>query len=164
MEKGAMSECVSCHGYHDIVQPDTALFDTTCGSCHAPDSAALLTGQKLKTFLSRARESLEKVASEMDRVEKVFPKVGRYRSRLQQARAYYVEALPVQHALAVDRVEDLTRSARSIGEDVRATIHGVEEEKRLRYIGLALTWVCILFAVAVGHMYKREKQRQRQEP
>jgi hypothetical protein len=123
----------------------------------------LLTAQKLKTILNRARESLEQVDSEMARVEKLFPKVGRYRSRLQQARAYYVEALPVQHALAVDRVEDLTRSARSIGEDVRATIHGVEEEKRLRYIGLALSWVCILFAVAVGHTYKREKQRQRRE-
>jgi hypothetical protein len=106
---------------------------------------------------------LQTVAREITRVEKVFPKVARYRSRLQQARAYYIEALPVQHSLAVDRVEDLTRSARSIGEDVRAAVHGVEGEQYLRYIGLALVWGFILFAVAVMYMYKREKQQERRE-
>ncbi len=131
-----MSEGVSCHGHHDIAQPDTTLFDTTCQNCHAQDSTAFLTGQKLKTILSRTRESLEMATREMARVKKVFPKVVRYRSRLQQAWAHYMEALPVQHALAVDRVEDLTRMARSVGEEVRAEVHGVERETA------ALHWSC----------------------
>lgn len=158
-EEGKISECVSCHSHHDIAKPDRTLFDTACQGCHPQDSTAFLTGQKLKTLLSRASESLELAAVELARVGKVSPKMLRYRSRLQQAQAYFMEALPVQHSLAVDRVEDLTRSARSIGEEVRASVHGVEEERRLHTIGLALSWVFILFTVGVVYLYKKEKQR-----
>jgi hypothetical protein len=164
MEKGEMSECITCHGYHDIAKPDAALFDTTCHVCHAQGSTALLTGEKIKTLLKRARESLTTATAELTRVEKSFPQARRYRSRLQQARAYFIQALPVQHALAVDRVEDLTRNARSIGEEVRAAIHGVEEERQLRYIGLTLVWIFILFTVVVLALYRRAVRRQRERP
>jgi hypothetical protein len=85
----------------------------------------------------------------------------RYRPRLQQARAYFIEALTVQHSLAVGKVEDLTRSARSISDEVRATIHSIAAGQQLRYLGLAVFWVCLLFVVGVAYLYKREQRGQR---
>jgi hypothetical protein len=158
-DEGKLSECVSCHGYHDTAYPDRSLFDTACQSCHPADSPAVATGQKLKTLLSRANEAVETCAAEMARLSRFFPTVARYYPRLQQARAHFMEALPVQHSLAVDRVDDLTRSARSIAEDVRATVHGVEQESQLRYVVLALAWVFILFTAGVAYLYKKERQR-----
>jgi hypothetical protein len=99
----------------------------------------------------------------MMRVERVAPIVGRQHSRLQQARASYMQALPVQHSLAVERVEELARHARSVAEEVRASVHGVEEDMRVRYVGLALAWAFILFTAAVGHRYKQEQRRQRRQ-
>ena len=160
-DAGKMSECVSCHGYHDIARPDHTLFDTACPQCHAADSPALATAQKLKTLLTRANESLETSAAEMTRAQTVFPTVVRYRLRLQQATAYFMEALPVQHSLALDRVDDLTRNARSISEDVRASIHGVEQQRQVRYVGLGLVWIFILFAVGTAALFKRELRRRR---
>jgi hypothetical protein len=160
-QEGKMSECVSCHGYHDIVLPTSELFDTTCADCHAEDSAAFLEGQKLKTLLQRAHESLERAHLELERVERVAPIVGRQHSRLQQARASYMQALPVQHSLGVARVEELARHARSVAEEVRASVHGVEEDMRLRYVGLTLAWAFILFTAAVAYRYKQEQRRLR---
>lgn len=160
-DEGKMSECVSCHGYHDTAYPDRTLFDTTCQSCHPPESPAFASGQKLKTLLSRADEAIETCAAQMARVATFFPTVARYHPRLQQAKAHFMEALPVQHALAVDRVDDLTRSARSIAEDVRAAVHGVEQQGQLRYVVLGLAWAFILFAAGVAHLYKKEKQERR---
>ncbi len=156
-----MSECVSCHGYHDTPPPGRVLFDTACQQCHAPNTAPFLTGQKLKALLTQANESLETALSEIAEVEEVSPTVTRYRPPLQQARAYFMEALPVQHSLATERVEDLTRNARSIGEEVRASVHGVREELGLRYVALAAVWVLLLFALAIIYLYREERRRLR---
>jgi NAD-dependent SIR2 family protein deacetylase len=158
-DEGKMSECVSCHGYHDIAHPDRTLFDTTCPSCHPPDSPNFATAQKLKTLLSRADEAVETCAADMTRIARLFPTVAHYYPRLQQAKAHFMEALPVQHSLAVDRVDDLTRSARSIAEDVRASVHGVEQEGQLRYVVLGGAWVFILFTAGVAYLYKKERAR-----
>jgi hypothetical protein len=158
-DEGKMSECVSCHGYHDIAQPDRTLFDTTCGTCHAQDTPAFATATKLKTLLSRAQESLDTASADMARVEQHFPTVVRYRARLQQARSFYVEALPVQHSLALDRVDDLTRSARSTAEEVQGAVHGVEQEDQVHYLVLALVWMFILFLLGVAYRYRKERRR-----
>jgi hypothetical protein len=144
-----------------VAEPDSSLFDTICRTCHAESSSEFSTGQKLKTVLNRARESQELAEREMARVGKRSPKAIRFRSRLQQARAYLIEALPVQHSLAIDRVEDLTRSSRSISEEVWASVHGIEEERHYRIIGLGFVWVFVLFVAAVAYLYKKEKQKSR---
>ncbi len=160
-DEGKMSECVSCHGYHDIATPDRQLFDTACGTCHAADSAAFATATKVKTLLSRAKEALDTAQADMSRTEEQFPTVVRYRPRLQQARSYYLEALPVQHSLALDRVDDLTRSARSTAEEVQSAVHGVGQEQQVHYLVLALALMFILFVVGVAYLYRKERQRDR---
>ena len=155
VEEKKLAECVSCHGTHDIATPDSRQYETACGQCHARDSAEFVAGKKLETLLSRSRESLDTAASELALVERSSPSALKYRSRLRQAQAYFLEALPLQHSLAVEKVEDLTRSARSISDDVRGGLHGIEEERRLRVLILPLVWAFVLFAVAVAILYKR---------
>lgn len=160
-EEQKMSECVSCHGYHDIPRPDAALFDTACAICHAQDSAQFMTGQKLKTLLTQTNESLETARRELREFEEISPTIVRYRPRLQQAQAHFMEALPVQHSINTDRLEDITRNARSIGEEVRASVHGVQEEVRLRYIALAVVWVLLFFALSIAYLYRQERRALR---
>jgi len=162
--EGKISECAGCHGYHDITPPDRALFDTTCPACHAADSAPFATAQQLKTMLSQTQDAVATAGEELAEAAKLMPTVSRYRPRLQQSWAYFMEALPVQHSLAVDRVADLTRSARSISDEVRDAAHGVKEDTQLRYLWLALAWVFILVAVGVTYLYRKERQRERAAP
>lgn len=159
--EGKMSECVSCHGYHDTARPDDGLFGGACQSCHAPDSAAFSTVGKLRTLLTQAREALATASDEIDAAARVSPTVVRYRPRLQQGRALFLEALPVQHSLDVDRVADLIRGARSISDEVRGSVHEVGQERRLRYLLLAVAWAFLLFAVGVIRLYRKETRRDR---
>jgi hypothetical protein len=157
--KGGMTECVSCHGHHDVAAPGRALFETACPSCHAPDSSALATAEKLNVLLAQAEVSLETATREIEEIAHIWPTLARKRSRLNLARSYFVEALPVQHALALDRVEDLTRSARSISDDVRAVVHGARQEGGLRYLWLAIIWLYLLFVAALAYLDRRERGR-----
>jgi len=163
VQAGKMSECTSCHGFHDTPPPSLALFDTACPTCHAADSPGFATAQKLKTLLTQAQQELETAKVELAQVERLAPTAERFRPRLQQAQAHYLEALPVQHAMNIERVEDLTRSARSISEDVRGALHGIEQDRRLNLLWLALVWVYILFAAGVAYLYRRERQQQSRE-
>jgi hypothetical protein len=159
--EGRMSECVSCHGTHAIEHPTEELFDEGCRNCHAAESGAFATGQKLKTLISRAAESIQAADEAIADLQTTFPTVVRHRPRLQQARAHLMEARTVQHSFSVERTDDLTRTARSIGEEIRAALLAVEQGRRLRYLGLGAAWTFILFAVWVAILYRREKQWER---
>lgn len=160
---GQMSECVSCHGTHGIEHPTHALFESACRECHAAGGDADAAGQKLKTLLVRAEESIDDAARAISDLEPAFPTVVRYRPRLQQARAHLMEALTAQHSLSLERVDDLTRTARSISEETRGSVHAMGQGRRLRVLGLAAAWVFILFAAGVAILYRREKRSERGE-
>lgn len=162
-EAGKMSECVSCHGYHDTPPPDHSLFDRVCQQCHATDSKEFVIGQKIKTVLTQAEAELRSAVTEMKHMEVQSPSVARFQSRLQQAWAHQMEALPVQHTLQTERVDDLARKARSLTLDVQSSLHGVKEDLHMRYLVLALAWIFILFAVGVAYLYGRERRRLRHE-
>jgi hypothetical protein len=120
-----------------------------------------MTGQKLKTLLTQTNESLETALRELREFQDVSPTISRFLPRLQQARAHFMEALPVQHSLNTDRVEDITRNARSIGEEVRSSVHGVQEEVRVRYVALAGVWLLLFFALSIAFLYRQERRRLR---
>ncbi len=77
VQDGKMSECISCHGYHDTPPPDLALFDTACPTCHAADSRGFATAQKLKTLLAQTQQSLETAAAELEHAERIAPTTAR---------------------------------------------------------------------------------------
>lgn len=160
-EQGKISECMSCHGSHDTQSPDRALFDTACGTCHPAGSAGAIAAQKLKTLLTQAQESVSTASEALAEAEKQFPTVVRFRPRMQQGWGQLMEALPVQHSLSVDRVSDLARNARSVSDEVRGAVHGVQQEATLRYVWLGLIWLVILLIVALLHLYRKEKEAER---
>ncbi|HVN84509.1 MAG TPA: hypothetical protein VMW17_06645 [Candidatus Binatia bacterium] len=160
-DEGKLSECVSCHGYHDTAEPDLTLFDTACPACHAADTPGFTVAQKLKTVLSQANDALQTADADIVREQRMSPLIVRLQPRLNQGWAYFREALPVQHALALDRVGDLTRSARSISEEVQSAVHGASQERQIHYLFLALAWIFILLAMGVTYLYRRERARRR---
>jgi hypothetical protein len=151
-----MSECVDCHGSHAIAVPDHGLFATACGRCHAPDTPAATRARELATLFGQTSAALAAADDDLTRVARQAPTVARYRPRLEQARGYLVEALPLQHALDVARVEDLTRTARSVADEVRRAAHAAEQEHGARWLLLAVTWAFLLFVVVVAILRRRE--------
>lgn len=160
---GTMAECTSCHRYHDVDHPTLALFENGCAGCHSAGSAAATRATVLASLLEQAEASVATATAELRDATRHAPTLVRYDARLRQGRAYVLEAGPVQHALDVDRVQDLARRARSINDDVRAAVSGARQERRLHVLWLALAWVYLVFVVAVAYLYRREVTRARRD-
>ena len=163
VEAGKMDNCTSCHGDHQTSPPSHELFDTACRGCHAPESSEFATGQKLKAILVQAADSVDTTSEELGKAKKQFPTLSRLDNSLLQSRAYLMESLPVQHAMALDEVEDLTRASRSVADDVRSTIYGIRHTEQLRYVELAVMWIFIVLACVVAFLYRVELRRRRTE-
>lgn len=161
MDALKFSECGACHGDHAVEEPKRSLFNTACLGCHKKGSKEMLEGRKIMTFLDRAEEALRKAEAAAKEATASGIDVSVHRSRLPMAWASLTEALAVQHTLDAERVEELTRNARSVGEEVQGAVHAATGEKELRTIGLLLVWFFLLCTATVAYLYKREVARER---
>jgi len=159
MDERRFKECASCHGNHDIEVIDAGkLFDTTCLNCHSGDSKAFTEGQKIKTLLLGAREALREAEEVLEQAKSLALDVEAYSSRMIEARAYLIQALPVVHSLSVAQVEELTRRTRSIAADIRSEAYSLQTAIRIRWLGLGLAWGYILLTATVIYLYRRERR------
>lgn len=161
MDEARISECASCHSNHQIEPADRKLFDRICTSCHGSNSKEQLVGQKLKTLLAGAYEALEEATQLFERAQQRAIDVSPYRSRLIEARSYFLQALPVQHSLDVAHIEELTRRAKSIADDIRGGIHSLQGAVTIRVLGLSLVWVFLLLLIIVIYLVLRERRGER---
>jgi hypothetical protein len=160
MDEKKLAECTSCHNNHQIETADTGkLFDTTCTRCHAAGSKEFIVGQKLKTLLQEGQTALQEAEHVLDQARQMAFDVSIYRSRMLTARSYLIQALPVQHTLDVAKVNELTREARTIANDVRAETHNLQSAIRIRWFGLSLIIGYVLLTMVVIYLYRRERQR-----
>jgi len=161
MDDSRISECASCHSNHQIEPTDRKLFDTVCASCHSVGSKEQLVGQRLKTLLLAADESLREATHLLEQAQQRAVDVSAYRSRLVEARSYFLQALPVQHSLDVPHVEELTRRAKSIADDVRSGLHSLQGVMAIRILGLTLVWAFLLLLIIVIYLVLRARRGER---
>lgn len=161
MDERSIPECVSCHGSHSIEPTDRKLFDMVCTRCHSASSKEQLVGQKIKTLLVAADESLREATQLLEQAQQKAVDVSAYRSRLIEARSYFLQALPVQHSLDIVHIEELTRRAKSIADDVRGGLHSLQGVFTVRLLGLTLVWVFLLLVIVVISLVLRERRGER---
>ncbi len=75
-------------------------------------------------------------------------------SRVEEARTYLTEVLPLVHSVRLGPVEEFTRRARSIGEEVQHEIYS-KLDRRPAHIGLAVFWFYLLMTLTILVVYKR---------
>lgn len=158
MDEQRISECASCHSNHRIEPTDRKLFDRACTSCHSTGSKEQLVSQKIKTLLAGAHEALEEATQLFEQAQQGAVDVSAYRSRLIEARSYFIQALPVQHSLDIPRIEELTRRAKSIADDIRGGIHSLHGAVTIRFIGVSIVWVFLLLLLVVIVLVLRERR------
>lgn len=167
-DEQGMAECVSCHQHHEIQSVDLdsnvgTLFETACTACHGPESDALSRGQTMKTLLTNASEALQRAKTALSEARSAGHNVSPLTPRLTEARAYLVQALPMQHSLDVERVQNLTRRSRSIAESIQGEAHGLLGAQQFRLVGLSLVWGFLALVLVIALLYRRERHRERRQ-
>lgn len=161
MDEQRLSECVSCHGSHAIEPAGRDLFDKVCVRCHSSGSHAQLVGQKIKTLLAAADESLQEAIQILQQAQRKALDISAYQPRLIEARSYFLQALPAQHSLDLSYIEEMTRRARSIADDVRSGLYALQGGVAIRFLGLTFVWIFLLLLVGVIYLTLRERQGER---
>ena len=78
-----------------------------------------------------------------------------YEARLDLAASYLAKARPRTHSLDPESVEELTRKARSIGEQVQADVAGELYVLEGRDLVVLFLWLYIVVTVAALQLYRR---------
>jgi hypothetical protein len=155
MPGGDQQNCTSCHESHETASPDRGMWVSFCADCHDAASTAARTGEKILALATQAEEEMEKARQAIVQVREIPLDVTDYETRLDNASTYLIEVGPLSHALDVEDVEDLTRKARSIAQEVQGELH----EKILVFEGrkfiVIFVWIYILITIVAIQYYKR---------
>lgn len=158
MAEAGLPECSSCHSNHGIRRHDLADLSVICADCHGEDSDEAVVGNKMQTLIVQADQEVESAENLLLEAEKIPLDVQDHLSRIEEARTYLTEALPLVHSVSVEPVEQVTRRARSIGKEIEAEVYP-RLSKRTAHVGLAIYWFYVVMTVAILIGYRRRLGR-----
>ena len=161
MRAAGLPECASCHAHHAVRRLDLPAIEAQCEECHGKESEQARLGRRLYTLVRSAAEEVDAAEQLTARAGRAALHVEDHLSRIEEARTYLTEALPLVHTVLLEPVEGLTRRARSIAEEVQHELYR-KLDRRPAKIGLAVFWFYLLLTLAVLVVYKRRlAERQR---
>ena len=158
MTEAGLPECATCHSNHAIQGLEVASIDTLCADCHGESSDEVLLGSKMHTLIEAATVEVEKAEALVLEGERAALDVEDHLGRIEEARTYLTEALPLAHSVSLEPVEQVTRRSRSIGEEVQHEIYTKLDQRPAR-VGLVLFWFYLLLTLAILIVYRRRYSR-----
>jgi len=158
-----LPECASCHSNHAIRRFQIEDIGSLCGDCHGADSDQESLGRKIHTLVRSTAEEIDQAEALVERAERAALRIEDYEARLQEARTYLTEALPLVHGVTIEPVEQVTRRAHAIAEEVEHEIYG-ELDRTEEHLGLALFWFYVLMTLVILLLLKRRLRMPRETP
>ena len=148
MADADLPECSSCHSNHEIERQDLASLEGLCVDCHGDGSHEAGLGSKLHTLIIAATEEVNGAEELLAEAERIPMHVEDHLGRIEEARTYLTETAPLVHAVSLEPVEQVTRRARSIGEEIQHEVYP-KLSKKTAHVGLALYWFYVLMTVGI---------------
>ena len=153
-----LPECESCHANHAILRLKDADLGTLCADCHEQGSEALDVGLKIRALIEGAGEEIEAAEALTLEAAQVPLDVEDHLARLSEAETYVREAQSLVHSVSLEPVADVTRRARSIGQEVQHELY-TKLDRTNAHVGLAIFWFYLLMTLAILFGYKRRLRR-----
>lgn len=160
--RGAMRQCITCHGNHAVGKPGHALFDTPggeggdertgvhCLSCHdatKSDDRGAAAAKAFGSGLRLAGVELRNAGTQVDFLESEGFHVGDERETLDRAARELVRIVPLTHTVDVPRVDGALRRVRSlIDEALEGCGKKIRESRDRRIFGTAAGVLLLLAA------------------
>ena len=154
MAEAGLPECSSCHSNHEIQSLELNDLEALCADCHGEGSEEMALGGEIHALISAAMDEVEAAEALLVEAQKVPLHVEDHLARIEEARTYLTESEPLVHSVSLDPVEQVTRRARSIGQEIQ---HEVEPrlDTRTARVGLLLYWFYVVMTVAILLNHRR---------
>jgi predicted CXXCH cytochrome family protein len=163
MTEAGIAECASCHSNHAIKQFDIERVQSLCAECHGAGSDQAVLGHKIHALVESANEAVAKAEEQVREADQAALEVEDALSRVEEAKTYVTEALPMVHTVSREPVEQLTRRAQSIAEEVEHELYS-KLDKRVAHLGLMLFWFYLLLTIIILVILRKKLQREAGAP
>jgi hypothetical protein len=160
-QAGKIPGCLACHGNHDTGRVPEDQVSATCAKCHAEGTDARTLGERMQADIREAAADLEEAAHALEEVSRAGIQTNDLQFRYQTARTAYLQIPEVQHDLDLERLEELTRSVRSISRDLRAAAEVAAEQQWEHKLWLVPVWFLALSWVSMSWLVLRDHERRR---
>jgi hypothetical protein len=156
MKREKIPECEACHGNH-FIQSLTPVegIEGTCKNCHGEDSESISLANKLKTLFVSSLKAIEEARKAIEEAKILDVDIEYLEEKLEKAKLYYTEAVPILHSFDLELVEAELRKCRSEAEDIVAEVHKHKLHKRERIFILIAIWFYILLTLVAVYQYRR---------
>ncbi|MHC4107495.1 MAG: cytochrome c3 family protein [Planctomycetota bacterium] len=159
LDAAGLPECAACHGNHRVMKADIDMIDRSCTECHEKGSEPESLALQMRTLYIAAWNDVDAARRQVDLAAAVPLYLEDYRARLEEANTSLIESLPAMHSLDLDRIQELTGRARSIGHEVESELRGKLEGRKWRKVGLAVFWFYLIVTVAILIRFRRRAAR-----
>lgn len=163
MIEAGIPECASCHSNHAIRQFGIERVQSLCAECHGEDSDQAVLGHKIHALVESANESVAEAEEQVAEADRAALEVEDALSRVEEAKTYVTEALPMVHTVSREPVEQLTRRAQSIAEEVEHELYS-KLDKTVAHVGLALFWFYLILTITILVILKKKLQKEAGTP
>ena len=154
MLDASLPECASCHSNHRVRRFGAEQIEELCADCHGADTEQARLGQKIYALIGSSTGEVDKAEALALEAQGLAMHVEDHFGRVEEARTYLTEALLMVHSVQLEPVDELSRRARSIGEEVQHEIY-TKMDRRPAHIGLVVFWFYLVMTLAVIMVFKR---------
>jgi hypothetical protein len=159
-QSGKLAGCLACHGNHDTERVPAAQIAVTCRKCHEAGSEAVVRGERIQADVEQASGDLQAAARAIEEVTRAGLQTADLQFRFETARTAYLQITEVQHDLDLERLDDLTRSVRSISRDLRGAAEASAAHKWEHRLWLVPVWFLALAWISMSVLVLRSYERR----
>jgi len=162
-EAMSLSDCVVCHGNHEIKRPTDEMVGTgsqaVCLTCHSPGETGFQAAEAMHQGLTALNARIAEADEVLGRAAHAGMEVSKARFELQDARDSLVNARVVVHSFAPGEVEKAVSPGMEVSDKAYQAGLNALDELLFRRKGLAVSLVVI--AVAAFSIYLKMQQLER---
>jgi formate-dependent nitrite reductase cytochrome c552 subunit len=155
MAEAGLPECAACHSNHNIQAANEGLWKSACVQCHQNDSDEIHRARQIESMMKDTRAEIERADFSIQEAAKIPLDVSDYQARLEEARTYAVELLPLTHSLNVNDIEELHRRAKSVSVEIQNEIKEKQKLFKTRRIVLLLVWFYLILTIVIIYQYRK---------
>jgi cytochrome b6 len=164
-EEMEASECVTCHGHHDVAHPTDELIGTgertVCGQCHEPGDECDQQAVEARTVIDRYAKAVEGAEEILTQAERAGMEVNEALFMLdKEGVSGLVETRALIHSFDTARLVARAEEGLEVAETARQAGEEALEELSFRRKGLALSLVFIGLMLAGLYAKIREVDRR----
>lgn len=141
---GELPGCTACHSSHDTERVPADLVAATCTGCHADGSGPAGLGEEIEEILVRAETEMAAAGEAIHELVRAGHEVSDTRFRYRTALTQYRQLASAQHAVDLERLEDLARVVGSTSRDIVAEAEMSAEERWEHKLFLIPVWFLAL--------------------